>query len=74
MSRVTSDRIKEELSWLRTVFPLLVAIDVALIAFMFQPTTAAQRVALAGVALAGTFALTVAVVQTVYHRLRQLEK
>lgn len=42
-----TERIKEELGWLKLVFGILVAIDVSLIAWLAQSFNAATRILLA---------------------------
>lgn len=71
-----SERIKEELSWLRVVFSLLVVIDASLVAWIVQNFDTADSLLL--------FATVVLVVmisggliwvnRVVYRRLSQLEK
>ena len=71
-----TDRIKEEIGWLKVVFGILVAIDISLMAWLAQNFSSPNRfqvlVALAAVAL-----VTVAVVwvnHMAYARIKQLEE
>lgn len=75
MSVSKSDRLKEELGWLKLVFAALIAIDVSLVAWLAQNYGKADSI----IMIAG-FLATVVVTSAVmwvnhlaYRRLKQLE-
>jgi hypothetical protein len=70
---MTLERLKAELEWLRTLFQVLIVIDGALTAFIFQPTTSSGLSLFAAIGLAASIGLTVAIVATVYRRLNAVE-
>ena len=70
---MTTDRIKEELQWLRVVFQLAVAIDAGLVAYLVQPSTSPIMALVAAVALLIVIAFTAYVVDHVNRLLRALE-
>jgi len=70
-----SDRIKEEIGWLKVVFGILVATDISLIAWLAQNFGSASRIQVL-VSLAAVVAVTGAVVwvnRMAYARIQQLE-
>lgn len=71
-----TDRIKEELGWLKVVFGVLVAIDVSLVAWLAQNFDMA-RTGMLVVALVVVTFLTGGIIWVnwvVYRRLEELEK
>ena len=70
---VTTDRIKEELQWLRVVFQLAIASDAGLVTYLATAVTTRLVWILAAVALSFGIGLVVYVVITVYRLLRALE-
>ncbi len=70
-----ADRIKEALGWLKVVFAALVAVDVALIAWLAQNFQGADNVLviLALVAVVFTTAAIVGVNHAAYRRISELE-
>lgn len=70
-----SDSIKEELSWLKVVFALFVAIDASLVAWISQNFDAADGilVVMAILAVAAVTAIVVWVNRLAYRRIRELE-
>lgn len=71
-----SERIKEELAWLKVVFAIGVAVDVSLIAWLAQNYTSANSVTLfmAFIVIIGLTVGAVLVNHVVYRLLRKLEK
>jgi 4-hydroxybenzoate polyprenyltransferase len=70
-----ADRIKEALGWLKVVFAALVAVDVALIAWLAQNFQGAENVLviLALVAVVFTTGAIVGVNHAAYRRISELE-
>lgn len=62
------DRTKEELQWLRTLFPVAAATAAALVAYSVQATTTHGMMAMAG----GTAALAVVGMAAIARRVYQL--
>jgi hypothetical protein len=74
VSRVTSDRIKEELSWLRVLFPLAIAIEAGLVAYLVDPATPRSMVVVGAVGLGLVGILAINIVVTVNRLLQTLEE
>lgn len=70
-----SERLKEEIGWLKVVFTVSVALDASLVAWLAQNFDTASRFLLvAGVVAAVVFAVVVAYVNRLaYRRLKELE-
>jgi len=71
-----SERIKEELSWLKVVFAIGIAVDVSLIAWLAQNYASANGVTsiMAFVVIIGLTIGAVLVNHVVYRLLRKLER
>jgi hypothetical protein len=71
-----ADRLKEELSWLRVVYAILVAIDVSLIAWFAQHYDTADLIlsVLCWLAIVLASAAIVWVTRQVYRKLDELEE
>jgi 4-hydroxybenzoate polyprenyltransferase len=70
-----TDRIKEEIGWLKVVFGILVATDLSLIAWLAQNFSSASRIQVL-IGLAAVVGVTGAVVwvnRMAYARIKQLE-
>lgn len=70
-----SDRIKEEIGWLKVIFGILVATDISLLAWLAQNVGSASRIQVF-VGLAAVVSVTGAVVwvnRMAYARIKQLE-
>jgi len=70
-----TDRIKEEIGWLKVVFGILVATDISLVAWLAQNFGSANRIQVL-VGLTAVVGVTVAVVwvnRMAYARIKQLE-
>ena len=70
-----TDRIKEEIGWLKVVFGILVATDISLVAWLAQNFSSASRIQVF-VGLAAVVVVTGAVVwvnRVAYIRIKQLE-
>jgi 4-hydroxybenzoate polyprenyltransferase len=71
-----SDRIKEEIGWLKVVFGLLVATDISLLGWLAQNFATSNRIQI-GIALVAVIGVTIAVVwvnRVAYARIDQLEE
>jgi 4-hydroxybenzoate polyprenyltransferase len=70
-----TDRIKEEIGWLKVIFGILVATDISLVAWLAQNFSSASRIQVL-VSLAAVVVVTGAVVwinRMAYARIKQLE-
>jgi uncharacterized membrane protein len=70
-----SERLKEEIGWLKVVFAVSVALDASLVAWLAQNfDTTSRFLFVAGVVAAVVFAVVVAYVNRLaYRRLKELE-
>jgi len=71
-----SDRIKEELGWLKIVFGVFAAIDVSLVGWVAQNFSTTTHVAVVA-AIVGVLVVTLIMVlvnRLAYRRIRELEK
>ena len=71
-----TDKIKEEIGWLKVVFGALVATDISLVAWLAQNfrTTDFPLIVLAVITVAGTTIAIIGVNHAAFRRMAQLEK